>query len=175
MFPLFFSRLFNLLVDFSIKFCSFSRILLLLQFPPFVTQLCYIICDPGLLCWSVFSKDVVGCFCHSSVKAVDQSVYRCSTNFCDAGFVWTRCVHHLQVDVTDDFSEPRTSVVGLSFAVLVACPPPRFSLHPSHPALQGCLSLMLVYDFLHLIIEVFNVNIIVSWWGIRLDDGDVKG
>ena len=32
----------------------------------------------------------------------------------------------------------------------------------------------LVYDFLLMIIEVFNVIIIVSYWGIILDDGDVK-
>ena len=28
-----------------------------------------------LLCWSVFAKDVVGCFCHGSAKASDQAVY----------------------------------------------------------------------------------------------------
>ena len=50
----------------------------------------------------MFNKDVVGCFCHGSVKAVDQSVYfgvlifkdeewsklssyRCSKNFFDVG------------------------------------------------------------------------------------------
>ena len=50
----------------------------------------------------MFAKDVVGCFCHGSVKAVDQSVYidvlifkseewsklssyRCLKYFCDVG------------------------------------------------------------------------------------------
>ena len=52
--------------------------------------------------WSVFAKDVVGCFCHGSVKAVDQSVYfgvlifkgeewsklcSCSKKFCDVGIL----------------------------------------------------------------------------------------
>ena len=58
--------------------------------------------DLGLLCWSVFAKDVVCCFCHGSVKAVDQSVHfgflifkseewsnffshRRSKNVCDVG------------------------------------------------------------------------------------------
>ena len=94
--------LFNLLVGFSIKFCTFSRILLLFQFSPFVTQLKYVICDPTRLGWSVFAKDVVGCFCHGSIKAVDQGIYFrvlifkgeewsklsshcCSKYFCDVG------------------------------------------------------------------------------------------
>ena len=50
----------------------------------------------------MFAKNVVGCFCHSNIKAVDQSLYfgvlivkneewsnfssyRCSKNFCDVG------------------------------------------------------------------------------------------
>ena len=56
--------------------------------------------DQGLLCWSVFAKDGVGCFCHSSGKAVDQGIYfgvlifkewskpssyRCSKICCDVG------------------------------------------------------------------------------------------
>ena len=52
----------------------------------------------------MFAKDVVGCFCHGSVKAVDQGVYidvlifkseewsklssyRCLKNFCDVGIL----------------------------------------------------------------------------------------
>ena len=52
----------------------------------------------------MFAKDVVGCFCHGSVNAVDQSVYFgvlifkgeegsklfsycCSKNFCDVGLL----------------------------------------------------------------------------------------
>ena len=67
----------NLLVGFSIKFCTFSRILLMFQFSQFVAQLQYVIRNQGLLCWSVFAKDVVGCFCYGSVKAIDQGVYFC--------------------------------------------------------------------------------------------------
>ena len=71
-----------------------------LYFSPFGAQLEYVVRDPGLLCWSVFAKDAVGCFCHGSIKAVDQSMYfgvrsfkdeewcilssyRCSKDFCD--------------------------------------------------------------------------------------------
>ena len=45
----------------------------------FISVLCVcrtaLICYPGLLCWSMFVEDVVGCFSHGSVKIVDHSVY----------------------------------------------------------------------------------------------------
>ena len=87
---------FSLLVGFSINCCTFSRILL------FVSVLSVCRTNPGLLCWSVFEKDVAGCFYQGSVKAVDQDVYfgvlifkgeewsklspyRCSKKFCNVG------------------------------------------------------------------------------------------
>ena len=67
------------------------------------------------------------------------------------------------------------------FAILAECPLPHLAFILSYlciPVTLHCKEVIrwhLVYDFLQLIIEVFNVIIIVvSCWGISLDDGDVK-
>ena len=83
--------------------------------------------------------------------------------------------------VTGEFSEPQASFVGPRFAILAACPLLVLAYILSYLHIPVALHYKdvflrrLVYDFLQLIIEVFNVIIIVvSCWGINLDDGDVK-
>ena len=96
-------------------------------------------------------------------------------------FVWIKCVHHLQVVVTGEFQEPQASFVGLRVAILATCPLSVLACILSYLCFPVALHYndvflwRLVYDFLHLIIEVFNViNIVVSCWVTSLDDGDVK-
>ena len=94
-------------------------------------------------------------------------------------FVWTICVCHLQVVVTGELQEPQASLVGLRVAILAACPLPVLACILSYLCIPVTLHYKdvflwcLVLDFLQLIIEVFNVIIIVvSCRGISF--GDVK-
>ena len=64
------------------------------------------------------------CFDHDVVEPI--VVFSSWAVPCPAStwFVWTRCVHLLQVVVTGEFYEPRASFVGLRVAVLVTYPLP---------------------------------------------------
>ena len=64
---------FAFFVPFLLAGWLFYKVLHLPSYSSFASVLSC--CCTGLLCWSVFIKDVVGCFCHASVKAVDQSIY----------------------------------------------------------------------------------------------------
>ena len=71
-----FHALLDLSVDCSVLRCSFCIIfvLLLLQFPPFVTQIKDLSGDPWLLDWAMFSKDLIGCVGYCCVEGVSQRV-----------------------------------------------------------------------------------------------------
>ena len=95
--------------------------------------------------------------------------------------MFAKCVRHLQVIVTGEFYEPQASFVVLRVAILVACPLPVLACILSYLCILVTLHYKdvfrwrLVYDFLQLIIEVFNVIIVVvSCWGTSLYYGDVE-
>ena len=70
--------LFHAFLTFSVKcsvLCHSISIFIVLELSPFGTQIKDVSCDPGLLDWAVFAKDLIGCVSYCCIEDVRQHIH----------------------------------------------------------------------------------------------------